>query len=1118
MSARRVGHGREQLPAALLEALRVPPHGVHTAGAGLVDADSALAERERDVLDLLRRAGDDHQTVALQGADMGGRLDPRHRRPVHHGQLGLQERRVGVDVVPDRVDVLGLLVVRGRHDRLGGAGLQLRSRGRDAEEDEPGGRVVGGGADKRLVVVDDQRKGIDARLQIDGLRDDQRTPRADPGGQEAHGGRGQVVLPRIQEVFALLGAIRERVRARVDRDVEALQPRELYAGGADVDVRVVGQPVDVGGSARVPLDVVFVLRTEHERIDQGARAGPQDRDAEVHEGLVDVDVIEVLGSVLVHRRPGVVRRRTERRERATVQRDLARPGRGVARLQPLQLHCRHGAQRRALDQEVVGDTALHAVLRQDDEAVVLAGARVGGGTDDDRDRDVAPGRECDHARHIDLDTGRLRLRGERHRPVAGSVPCVGHHHEHRRALGPRRDVDLLERERLWVGEDLGIVCRQHIREPRTFEQHGSLLRARGVAPGPRPSTSARTDLPRRPARVLLEEQRGRARDVRGRHRGSGEDGERLAGRRGRRGGENVEPWRRHIRLQHVPEVGRPGRREARDRACAVGLDLLNRAGDANRRPAAVRCQVRAQELAVQVGDHPGRDRQWDRNGIRLAEAIVDEDQSDRAARHRPLRLRDERADAARGENDLARHGVLRQRSQAGVRIARGAAEVRFDRLAVGAQYRRHVDDLLVEGRPRARQLRATRALDRNGAERERPADDGESRSEHVRVRGRGDRHRVRSRSGRAGGAEAEVLTVVACGDHRHHARERGVVDRLVHRVVRRVGLRPAAREVDDVHAVGDRRFEGVDDLGRVRLVAERGGDGEDAVVADPGLGRDAREVCHLGVVAAGRSRRVLIACRDPRDVRAVRFGLVERLRARRVPHRAGKHPGHDHLRRRELRISLREACRIREPRGVEERARRVDAGVDDRDLHALALLTRCSFEIGGMDHARAAVHRRRVREARIDLRDRSNAQQLGQRPRWKLDGEAVEQDGEVLLDPCLRDRRAHLGRGGALEPGELREVRDGAGGVHVEVVRARGGEHRALGGPRRERRRCETDDHAGEAAGVSSRDMNHAGADARQRGLADRAADRGQGSRGRRRRDEPEHRREHQQATQGSAH
>ena len=64
----------------------------------------------------------------------------------------------------------------------------------------------------------------------------------------------------------------------------------------------------------------------------------------------------------------------------------------------------------------------------------------------------------------------------------------------------------------------------------------------------------------------------------------------------------------------------------------------------------------------------------------------------------------------------------------------------------------------------------------------------------------------------------------------------------------RVGLRAAAGEVDDVHPVRDRRLERVHDLRRRRLVAERRGNGEDAVVADPRLRRDAREVRDSGMV------------------------------------------------------------------------------------------------------------------------------------------------------------------------------------------------------------------------------------------------------------------------------
>ena len=57
----------------------------------------------------------------------------------------------------------------------------------------------------------------------------------------------------------------------------------------------------------------------------------------------------------------------------------------------------------------------------------------------------------------------------------------------------------------------------------------------------------------------------------------------------------------------------------------------------------------------------------------------------------------------------------------------------------------------------------------------------------------------------------------------------------------------------------------------------------------------------------------------------------------------------------------------------------------------------------------------------------------------QFDGEAVEQDRVMLLDLSLRDRGSHLGDRSRLKPGELREVRLGAGGMDVEPMGARGG-------------------------------------------------------------------------------
>ena len=83
--------------------------------------------------------------------------------------------------------------------------------------------------------------------------------------------------------------------------------------------------------------------------------------------------------------------------------------------------------------------------------------------------------------------------------------------------------------------------------------------------------------------------------------------------------------------------------------------------------------------------------------------------------------------------------------------------------------------------------------------------DVERRREDVRVRDGGDGDRVGRGSRRAGRAGAEVVAVVAGGDHRDDACGGDVVDRLDQRVVRRIDLRAAAGEVDHVHAVARRR-------------------------------------------------------------------------------------------------------------------------------------------------------------------------------------------------------------------------------------------------------------------------------------------------------------------------
>ena len=208
----------------------------------------------------------------------------------------------------------------------------------------------------------------------------------------------------------------------------------------------------------------------------------------------------------------------------------------------------------------------------------------------------------------------------------------------------------------------------------------------------------------------------------------------------------------------------------------------------------------------------------------------------------------------------------------------------------------------------------------------------------MRVRDGGDGDRVGRGARRAGRAEPEVVAVVAGGDHGHDARERGVVHGLVHGVVRRIGLGPAAGEVDDVHPVRDGRLEGVDDLRRVRLMAERRRDGEDAVVADPRLRRDA------GQVRPSRGGRALPARSCPRRRPRCRRRACRAARSCRTPwcFRVGTGPG-------KTRATITfgvvsfvspfgKPGGIGEAGGVEERAARVDARVDDPDLDALALV------------------------------------------------------------------------------------------------------------------------------------------------------------------------------------
>ena len=251
------------------------------------------------------------------------------------------------------------------------------------------------------------------------------------------------------------------------------------------------------------------------------------------------------------------------------------------------------------------------------------------------------------------------------------------------------------------------------------------------------------------------------------------------------------------------EVGRPGRREARDHAAAVRLDLPDVRRDADRRawpPLASRnarsgWPSRSEIIPAGIGSRTGIGFASPK---RLSTSTIPVAPPSRAR----SAFETKRAEASRDQRDLAARA---SRSAALPRPCSGrsrAAEVRLDGLPVGSDDRGPTSTIVWSSVAQAGGRAGV--LDRHGAERRRPAHDAQGLREDVRVRDRRDRDRVRRACPASPSSEAEVLAIVAGRDHRNDPRERGVVHGLVHRVVRRVGLGPAAREVDHVHAVGDR--------------------------------------------------------------------------------------------------------------------------------------------------------------------------------------------------------------------------------------------------------------------------------------------------------------------------
>ncbi len=592
--------------------------------------------------------------------------------------------------------------------------------------------------------------------------------------------------------------------------------------------------------------------------------------------------------------------------------------------------------------------------------------------------------------------------------------------------------------------------------------------------------------------MKLDEQSGRAGDVRSRHRRPVEDGEaRLSHPRQRRR-EDLSARRGDVGLQRVPERCRPARREARDDP-ATGGDVLQRvASDLDRRPAARPGHEGAQELAVEIGDHPGRNRELERDRVRLALSIVGEDEACGAGGLRLERLRHERAEPALGERDRTGERVARQLSARRRRVGRRAAKVPVDGPVVDADDRPDVDELLVEDAPAVRGEHPGGAEERNLLERVGCARrrNGQRGREDVPARDGRDRDRVGRGAGRAGGAETELIAVVAGGDHRHDARGHGVADGLDHGVVGRVALGAAPGEVDHVHPVRDRRLERGDDLGRVRDVPDRRRHREDAIVAEPRAGRDARQAARLGMIGSGRRRRAGVPGGDPGDMRAVEGrARIDGKAPGRTRIRTGKDARHDHLGRCPAQPAAREAGRVLEARRVEERVRLVDAVVDDGDLDAFAARPRDAVQLVRADHGRAPVERLAVADAGVDARDDVEAHELRQALCGQRHREAVDEDAEAAADARLRDRASQRHACARLRGIESAQV--GVGGCAVDVQPAG-----AVGGgdpsPERcgERRQAEARDHTHASPRLAGRDVDHACAYARLRELAGPATDR----------------------------
>ena len=270
----------------------------------------------------------------------------------------------------------------------------------------------------------------------------------------------------------------------------------------------------------------------------------------------------------------------------------------------------------------------------------------------------------------------------------------------------------------------------------------------------------------------------------------------------------------------MPERRRAGTREARHDAAASGRDVLVSTADPDL-DAADRAHRRTQCGAVDVRDHPCGDLQLNRNPVRLAEAVVDDDDPDRAGRLRATRLRCERARPAGDECDRAAERARRQRVLLAVRICGAAAQVALDRLAVPADDRPDVDERLVAPAHAGGvwppvwigtcSTSAPALLNAPSAG-EKTCEFETAATEIASGAVLGEPDVPKPKSSRSLPAAMTGTTPAAAT----------LSTAAISTSFSGSGLGPTAGEVDDVHAVLDRLLERVDDLGDVRRCGRPG--------------------------------------------------------------------------------------------------------------------------------------------------------------------------------------------------------------------------------------------------------------------------------------------------------